>query len=155
MHAQTHAGTSSMSPDYGVHRESVVECHDTPARQSAGSTDRVCVRQEARAIVVDVYHAIGIGSAQVHRPQGGWPAIFRVQLHDFSVLEGFSARSSSATLTCEQNRPDGSRARLGCRLAEVPIDVIERKPEYFEIFVPQVLLEGDSPVEIAWVDQWR
>jgi len=155
MHAQTHSVTSSLFTDPGVYREPAGECQDTPARQSTASTDRVCLRQEARAIVVDVYHANGIGSAQVNRPQSGWPAIFRVRLHHFSVLEGFSARSSAATFTCEQSRPDGIRARLDCRLAEVPIGVIERKPEYFEVFLPQVLLEGDSPVEIAWVDQWR
>ena len=155
MHAQTYSVLSSLFTDPGVYREPVGECQDTPARQNAASRDRVCLRQEAGAIVVDIYHANGIGSAQLHRPQSGWPEIFRIRLHHFSVLEGFSARSSTATFTCEQSRPDGIRARLDCRLAEVPIGVVERKQEYFEVLLPKVLLEGNSPVEIAWVNQWR
>lgn len=153
--AQTHSVTSSLFTDLRVYREPSGECQDTPAGQNAASRDRVCLRQEASAIVLDIYHANGIGSAQVHRPQSGWPAIFRVRLHHFSALEGFSARSSAATFTCGQSRPEGIRARLDCRLAEVAIGVVERKPEYFEVLLPKVLLEGASPVEIAWVDQWR
>ena len=149
-HAQTH-----LSSDPGGHREPLRECQTTPAPQGAVSTDRICLQQEIRSIVVDVEHVTGIGSTQLHRPQSGWPATVSVRMHHFPVLEGFSARSSAATFTCEQSRPEGVPARLDCRLADFPIDSIECKPEYIEIFLPQVLLEGDSPVEIHWVDQWR
>src|SRR5437868_4922288 len=91
MHAQTYSVTSSLFTE-------VAECQ-APARQNAASRDRVCLRQEVGAIVLDIYHANGIGSAQVHRPQSGWPEIVRIRLHHFSALEGFSARSSAATFT--------------------------------------------------------
>jgi len=155
MHAQTHSVTSCLCADSGEDCEPLRECPTSPPRQGAASKDRVCLQQETRSIVMNIYHATGIGSTQLNRPQTGWPAIVSVRLHHFPELEGFSARSSAATFTCEQSRPDGIPARLDCRLADVPIDAIERKPEFIEILLPQVLLGGDGPVEIHWVDQWR
>jgi len=155
MHAQIHSVTSSLFADSGEDCEPLRECPASPARQGAGSKDRVCLQQETSSIVVEVFHTTGIGSTHLQRPQTGWPAIVSVRLHRFPVLEGFSARSSAATFTCGHSRPEGAPVRLVCRLADVPIDAIERKPEYVEIFLPQRLFAGESEVEIHWVDQWR
>ena len=155
MRAQTHSVTPSLSADVGEDCEPLRARQSTPLREGAASTDRVCLQQETRSIVMNIYHTTGIGSTQLNRPQTGWPATVSVRLHHFPVLEGFSARSTAATFTCQLSRPDGIPTRLDCRLADVPIDAIERKPEFIEILLPQVLLGGDGPVEIHWVDQWR
>jgi hypothetical protein len=139
----------------GEDRGPLPRCRDAAIPQGAASRDRVYLGQDVHSIVVNVYHVTGVGSMLVHPPAIGWPAAVTVRLHHFPVLEGFSARAPAATLTCEQSRPEGIAARLDCRLAEVQIDAITREPEYFEVSLPQTLLEGANPVEIHWVDQWR
>jgi hypothetical protein len=124
--------------------------------EQATLQDRIQVRQEGNASIVDVYHVKGIGGAQVKAPATGWPPSVVVRLHDFPALESFKATSKDATLDCSLMRPEGKSPSNRCVLSGAVVDVLRTSPGYYEVELPSGLLtENGGPVELRWVDQWR
>lgn len=117
--------------------------------------DRLEVREESDATVVDVYHVKGIGGAEVTLTKNGPQAVV-FRFHNFPALESLTARSQKGEFECLVIRPEGVPAQTICQLDGVGMDAIEASPGLIEVRLPAALL--DSPgasAEVRWVDQWR
>jgi hypothetical protein len=128
-----------------------------PAASAAEvARDRVEIIHVSDRLLVDVYHAKGIGGALLQMPEREWPAVVIVRLHGFPELESFTATSKAATLHCVLVRPEGQRPVQTCRVGDDSVDVLEREPDYFELRLPRRIFRADDDtIEIRWVDQWR
>lgn len=127
-----------------------------PQNAPAQTRDRIEVRSDGDASIVDVYRVAGIGAAQVNAPKRGWPSAVIVRLHAFPELESFRATSKDAKLDCALVRPEGKPAQQICRLGDARVNASQRTAEYFEIKLPQTMLTANNgSIEIQWVDQWR
>ncbi len=128
------------------------------APSSAGFTstdDRVEVKREGNASLIDVHRVRGIGGVEVTLPQGtAQSVVFR--FHDFPALESLKARSPRGEFTCESMRPEAQAAKTVCRLGGREVDAIRISPGLIEVRLPTQLVgvPGDS-AEVRWVDQWR
>jgi hypothetical protein len=117
--------------------------------------DRLEIRDEGDATVVDVYHVNGIGGAKVTLPTSGPQAVV-FRFHDFPALESLTARSQKGEFKCMVIRPEGVTPQTICQLDGVRVDAIEESPGLIEVRLPAALL--DSPgarAKVRWVDQWR
>jgi hypothetical protein len=118
--------------------------------------DRVEIRHQADRLVVDVYHARGIGRAELSAPRDGWPPALLVRLHGFPELESFTASSKSAKLECALLRLEGGQPVQFCKLDGAPVDALSHEGDYFEAELPRTLFApGAGPIAVQWVDQWR
>jgi hypothetical protein len=130
----------------------------TSAQEKASqpAQDRIEVRQDGDASIVDVYRVKGIGGAQVKAPASGWPPAVVVRLHDFPALESFKATSKGAGLDCALTRAEGQPAANRCTLGGAVVDAVRKDAGYYEVTLPEELLTTDGGVvELRWVDQWR
>jgi hypothetical protein len=117
--------------------------------------DRIEVRDEGDATVVDVYHVKGIGGAEVTLPKNGPQAIV-FRFHDFPALESLTARSESGVFECMVIRPEGIPAQTICQLGGVTVDAMRISPGLIEVRLPMALLVvPGASAEVRWVDQWR
>jgi hypothetical protein len=134
--------------------------------------DRVTVKLENGAAIVDVVSPSGIGGATVELQKGPWPATV-VRLH-LKGLESFSAVAGKHKLAGYVLSHSGNAQRLtlseegqeGEREAGTTIRVFDDRGKpaaglpppggCFEIALPKVLLEGQPKLlRIAWVDFYR
>jgi outer membrane protein, multidrug efflux system len=122
---------------------------------SAPTDDRVEVKREGSASIVDVYRVRGIGGVEVRLPQNG-PQSVVFRFHDFPALESLKARSTRGEFVCESMRREGHAARTVCRSGGAEVDAIRVSPGMIEVRLPSQLVSapGDS-AEVRWVDQWR
>jgi len=130
----------------------------TPAATAAApdTRDRMASGLEGGTFVLTVYRVSGIGGAVLRAPAQGWPRAIVVRLHGFPELEGFSAKSSSGTLQCGVQRPEGQAPKRVCTLGSAPVDALRGDPALFEVALPAALLTADSgPIEVRWVDYYR
>jgi hypothetical protein len=131
------------------------DCHPPAIQPGASTRDRIELRQDGNAVLVDIHRVTGIGNAILRLPAPGAAATVTVRLHAFPALDNFIARDANAALECGQERPEGMPARLICRIGENRTDAIRQEPGYFEVTLPSALLESGASVDIHWVDQWR
>ena len=120
------------------------------------NADRIEVTMEGPVSVVHVHRTRGIGGATVRRPRSGWPPAVRVRLHDFQALDGFSARSTAATLRCETQGALPGVPHVCSVDGGAPLDLVRRRENAFELELPSALLANDvDSVEVRWVDRYR
>ncbi len=125
-------------------------------RAAPTGQDRTAVAQEGSTSVLNVYREKGIGGVEVRAPKGGWPAALIVRFHGFPALESFTARTATASLLCQTQRPEGRPAEEVCTLNGARIDAIRRSGDLYEVSLPGGMLMPDTgAVELRWVDQWR
>jgi multidrug efflux system outer membrane protein len=118
--------------------------------------DLMDVVEEGAGSVLNVYRVRGIGGARLKAPASGWPANMVVRFHGFPDLESFTAKTPSATLQCELQRPEGRAPEHRCRLDNQDIQALRRVRDVYEVALPtSILTVGTLDVEIRWVDQWR
>jgi outer membrane protein, multidrug efflux system len=118
--------------------------------------DRIEVNAAGEASVVNVFHVVGIGDAQMKAPASGWPSVVLVRLHGFPELESFVADAGNARLDCVISRPEKRAPVHRCKIGGNSVDAMTRTGEYFEVKLPPVLLTAQgNPVDLHWVDQWR
>ena len=139
----------------GVGAQSADDCHPAAIQPGASTRDRIELRQDGTAVLVDIHRVTGIGNAILRLSALDAAATVTVRLHAFPVLESFSVRDANAVLECGQERPEDMPARLICRIGENRTDAVRQEPGYFEVTLPSALLESGDFVDIHWVDQWR
>ena len=132
----------------------------TPPAAAAASApavqDRTAVVLEGKTSVLNVYRERGIGGVEVHAPKSGWPAALVVRFHGFPGLESFTARTSTSSLLCQTQRPEGRPAEEVCTLNGVRTDAIRKSGDVYDVALPAGMLTAEtSAVEVRWVDQWR
>ena len=124
----------------------------TPA--PAKAADRIEVVMEGDTSVVNIYHAQGSGGAELRAPANGWPPRVVVRLRGFAALDSFSAESAGGKLTCVAAKGDTVKAEPVCQLGSARINAIGKRPEYFEVVLPSLLLKsGGGPVEVRWAER--
>jgi len=117
--------------------------------------DRLEVRNDGDATVVDVYRVKGIGGAEVTLPKKGPQAVV-FRFHDFPALESLTARSQTGVFECMVIRPEGIPAQTICQLSGVRVDAMRISPGLIEVRLPAALLVAPgASLEVRWVDQWR
>jgi hypothetical protein len=131
------------------------DCRQAAIHAGKSTRDRIELQQDGNAILLDIHLVTGIGNAILQLPALDHPVAVAVRLHAFPALEGFSVRGPNAAFECEQERQDGLRARLVCRIGANEIDAVRYEPGFIEVILPPALLESGAPVVILWIDQWR
>lgn len=122
----------------------------------ASEQDRMQVTRENGASIVNVHRVRGVGGAMVKAPARGWSEGLRVRFHGFPELESFTAKTRSATLQCELQRPEGRAPEHRCRLDGQDLRALAKAGGVYEITVPGSILTQTTPeIEMRWVDQWR
>ena len=133
-----------------------------PARDSirfipAKTTDTTRVTQKKGEIVVlEVRSPNGVGSGRLSRTGAAWPGSISVRLRGFREIEHFRASTSSMSLICALERPEGVVAERVCRLEGDTLDALKVSGKDFIIALPPALF-ASNPDEIVleWVDFWR
>ena len=144
---KTSAAPNATSPAGGLPK---------PDSAAKAAQDRVEVRTEKDAAIVDVYRVKGIGGARVSAPESGWPPVVAVRLHDFPALESFTATSKLSVMDCMLTRPDARPPATQCWVNGASIDALKQHTGYLEVKLPAALLRAEGgAVELRWVDQWR
>jgi hypothetical protein len=131
------------------------------------AADRVVVRREGGAVLVEINSASGIGQAALVAPGGRWPRDVRVRIRGLGLarLEGFSLTKGQLTLHSAAGRewPE-SRGTVRGKVIERSEDRrfrlhIELKAyggkHLAEVALPRELLAGEEPLQIEWVDAYR
>jgi len=122
----------------------------------ASSQDRMEVIGEGATSVVNVYRVRGIGGAMIRAPSSGWPQAMVVRFHGFPELESFTAKTTSATLRCELQRPEGKAPEHRCWLDNESLQALRRVGDTYEVALPPSILTANTPeIEVRWVDQHR
>ncbi|HZP87526.1 MAG TPA: hypothetical protein VFB54_11960 [Burkholderiales bacterium] len=120
------------------------------------ASDRIIARVEGDASIVDIYPASPVGGVSISPPKSGWPPEVRLRLHEFTELEGLSAKARSGTLRCEMATSIEKDVPHLCMIDDVPVDAIRRLTDGFEVTLPQLLLaEQNEAIEVRWVDRYR
>jgi multidrug efflux system outer membrane protein len=134
----------------------VAAASGSQADTAESKQDRTAVVQEGDTSVVNVYRVRGIGGVQMRAPKSGWPKAVAVRLHGFQALESFTAKSQSASLVCETQRPDAQPAADVCTLQGTRVEAVRRMQNYYQVDLPPALLSASmDAIELRWVDQWR
>ena len=114
------------------------------------------VVQEGSTSVLNVYRERGIGGVEVRAPKTGWPAAVVVRFHGFPGLESFTAKTATASLLCQTQRPEGRPAEDVCTLNGIRVDAVRKSGDLYEVSLPAGMLTPDTAtIEVRWVDQWR
>lgn len=122
-------GCTEPPPQPGVYR--VENLHAQPSE--------VRVVNEGNSTRFEVTSAGGIGRAAIEIESGTWPASPLVRLH-LRDLEGFTASSGARRLDKEDLAI--TRHTAGDSV-------------YFDVRLPDSLVDGESRIEISWVDFYR
>ena len=126
------------------------------AASPADNQDRTAVVQEGKTSVLNVYRERGIGGVEVRAPKSGWPAALMVRFHGFPGLESFTAKTPTASLLCQTQRPEGRPPEDVCTLNGARVETIRKSGDLYEVGLPASMLTPDTAaIEVRWVDQWR
>ena len=114
------------------------------------------VVEEGAGSVLNVYRVRGIGGAVIKARASGWPQSMVVRFHGFPELESFTAKTPSATVQCELQRPEGRAPEHRCRLDNQEIRALRKSGGRYDVALPASILTPRAPeIEVRWVDQWR
>lgn len=117
--------------------------------------DRLEIRKDGDATVVDVYRVKGVGGVEVTLPKNGPQAVV-FRFHDFPALESLTARSEKGVFECMVIRPEGIPAQNICQMGGARVEAMRVSPGLIEVRLPATLLDAtEDRAEVRWVDQWR
>ena len=136
-------------------------------------SDKVKMTIEKDTATLDVSSQSGIGGATVTLAKGKWPTTVVLRLH-LSGLKSFAVSNGKIKLTGSVLSHSGNTKRLyltefgkegerepGTEIKNLvaagkPVKGLPDKGGYFEITLPNALLEGESKsLELGWIDFYR
>ncbi len=128
---------------------------DASSSQAPANTgDRIEVVMEGDTSVVNVYHALGTGGAELRAPKSGWPSKVVVRLRGFASLASFTAQSAGGELSCVARKTQSGTAEPACQLGSARVNAISKRSDYIEVVLPPSLLKTPGgPVEVRWAER--
>ena len=149
------------------------QAHDLPTFdiKAKKPTDQIKLKVEQDTATLDISSPSGIGGATITLAKGKWPTTVVLRLH-LRGLESFSASNSKIKLSASVASHGGNPKRLYLTedgkekqpeteikvldAAGKPVKGLPDKGGYFEIRLPNALLEGQpKSLELGWIDFYR
>ena len=120
----------------------------------AKRTDSMSLKSQGK--VLEIHSPSGVGSGQLVRRDGPWPASMKVRLKGLKALEHFRMTAGDLSLVCALERMDGVSSQRVCRLGGESVQAPAEVAAGFEVIVPpELLATHEESIVVEWVDSWR
>lgn len=120
----------------------------------AKRTDTMTLKNHGK--LLEIRSPSGVGSGQLVRKDGPWPASLTVRLKGLKAFEHFRMTAGDLSLVCALERLEGVASQRFCRLGGESVPGPVEVASGFEVTVPPELLANhEDSIVIEWVDSWR